>query len=1105
MGKVLNNLMNLYQTFLFLLIVSAIISLGLAAYALRHRSTPGAYPFGLILVGVSIWAAGYMFELLAPTLHAKIAWDNIQYVGNDAIAAGTILFALAYTNRDVWVKRVMRVIWIQPVLNIAVIWSDHVHHLKRSSVWIDTSGLFPALEYAYGPWMWCIIIYYYALVLVALVILTKQLIHTPRYYKLQTGAILLSFAVPVIGSCFTIAGLVPIAGMEKLDLSPITFAIMNPLMAWSLFHQRLFDIVPIARHMLVEHLPDGVIVVDKHHRIIDGNPAAHTLLHTNIHEHIGEPLHTLLPDIATPFEPSQPFTTTYLDIASHEHTSSPLPVQATVTPLHTHHRLIGWLVVLHDMTEQRAIDATLHRSEELLRETQRIARIGGWDIDLATDTLTWTPEMYHLHEVGTDFTLSPQSTATFFPVEHHPTLRTHYHALCTNGTPFDIEVPFHTASGKSRWVRVIGKPNYQRGKLVRVSGSMQDITIQKETELAQRESEARVRSLFEQTAVGIVLATQDGAFVEANPAMERLVGYSAAELCQMTIADLSHPDDVSVSLDNLRQLLSGLQDSYQMEKRYIRKDGSFVWIQLTVSRLYLKESQDPLAVGVVQDISRRKAAEEALHTAKEAAEAANLAKSTFLSSVSHELRTPLNAILGYAQLLLRDSSLTSLQHEQLVTINRSGNHLLNLINNVLEISRIEAGRIELRTTECDLYELLNDIHTLFKVRAQEKHIHLLIEHTAEVPRYIQIDQGKLRQILINLVTNAVKFTEQGSVALMVRCNGYQHHQTPQTQVPNETTPSQLCFSVEDTGTGIAENEIETVFKPFEQSNSGIKLQQGFGLGLAISQQFVHLMGGTLKVSSQVGVGTRFSFMLPVTVVSGQLVTSFDEHRRYRLAPDQPARRVLVVEDNADNREMLNTLLTDIGFTVREAVNGQDAIQQWKAWHPDIILMDLHMPDMDGYSATHHIKASSHPPPIIAITALAFEEDRNAALTAGCDDYIRKPFQVAELCDTLANHLAVTFVVDESVTPSGKSDQQIGADGKPSDTLVHLLAEVSPQWQNVMYHAAVLGNFQEMEELIEEIRPQHSILAERLYALVDSFQFEHITKVLEHARETRANR
>lgn len=1093
--------MNLYQTFLFLLIVSVIISLGLAAYALRYRSTPGAYPFGLILVGESIWAAGYMFELLAPSLQAKIAWDNIQYVGNDAIAAGTILFALAYTNRDVWVKRVMRVIWIQPVLNIAIIWSDHIHHLQRPAVWLDTSNLFPALEYDYGLWMWLILVYYYTLILIALVLLTMQLMRTPRYYKLQTGAILLSMAVPVIGSFFTIAGLVPIDGMEKLDISPITFAIMNPLMAWSLFHQRLFDLVPIARHMLVEHLPDGVIVIDMHQRIIDGNPAAQILLHANIYEFIGKPLRTLLPDMKTIFESSQPSSSIYLEIPGRDHESCPVPVQATVSPLYMRHRLIGWLVVLRDMTEQHAIDATLHRSEELLRETQRIARIGGWEVDLITNTLSWTPEMYHLHEVGTDFALSPEITARFFPAEYHIPLHTHYQALCTNGTPFDIEVPFCTAIGTLRWMRVIGKPGYQKGKLVKVSGSMQDITHQNEIELAQRESEARLRALFEQTAVGFVMATKDGAFVEVNPAMERLVGYSAAELCQMTITDLTYPDDVSVSLDNLDQLLSGQQDCYQLEKRYIRKDGSLVWIQLTVSRLYLKESQMPLAAGVVEDISRRKAAEDALNQAKEAAESANLAKSTFLSSVSHELRTPLNAILGYAQLMLRDSSLSSLQQEQLVTINRSGNHLLNLINNVLEVSRIEAGRVELRITECDLYELLNDMHTLFKMRAQEKHIHLLIEHTDDVPHYIGVDEGKLRQILINLLTNAIKFTEQGSVALMVRGKDNQHTKIPQTQAPDEISSSLLRFSVEDTGEGIAEHEIETLFKPFEQSDSGIKSQQGFGLGLAISQQFVHLMGGTLQVSSQVGVGTRFSFTLPVTVVSGQMVKSSDDYRRYRLAPDQPACRVLVVEDNADNREVLNALLTDIGFTVREAVDGQDALAQWEVWQPDVILMDMHMPDLNGYSATRQIKANNQdtPTPIIAITAYAFEEDRNAALAAGCDDYIRKPFQVVELCEVLANYLDITFVADDPVDISGKSGQHSGVDGKSFDTLVNLLAEVSPQWKNLMYHAAVLGNFQEMGELIEQIRPEHSMVAERLYTLVDAFQFEQITKILDRVR------
>ena len=450
-----------------------------------------------------------------------------------------------------------------------------------------------------------------------------------------------------------------------------------------------------------------------------------------------------------------------------------------------------------------------------------------------------------------------------------------------------------------------------------------------------------------------------------------------------------------------------------------------------------------------------------LAKAKEVAEAANRAKSEFLANMSHELRTPLNAILGFSQLMGRDPAVSGSQRENLATINRSGEHLLALVNDVLDISKIEAGRTPLSKESFDLYHTLTVIEEMIRSRAGAKGLQFIVNRAADVPRYIRTDESKLRQVLLNLLGNAVKFTNEGCVTLRVKRLSIEkpYQQSSQSTINNQQ--STIRFEVQDTGMGIAPDDLDTIFDPFVQIRSDRQGSEGTGMGLSISRKFVKMMGGDISVESEVGKGSVFSFDIQVEPSDmAEIETEPRAARVIGLAPDQPAYGILVVEDNPENRALLCNLLRSVGFEVHEAVNGQEAIEQYEKLQTHLIWMDIRMPVMDGLTATREIRrievgrqkaedrrhekqletrkaqgadtqssiinrqSSIHRVPIVALTAHAFEEEKEVILAAGCDDFVRKPFLEAEIFEVMARHLGVKYLFEGAAKPSKLPD------GKP---------------------------------------------------------------------------
>ena len=555
-----------------------------------------------------------------------------------------------------------------------------------------------------------------------------------------------------------------------------------------------------------------------------------------------------------------------------------------------------------------------------------------------------------------------------------------------------------------------------------------------------------------------------------------------------------HPDDRSDSDAAMQHALRG-EHEFNTEFRVCWPDGTIRYIRALAQVTRDKDGRPTRSIGTNWDITKQKQAELALHETNHRLEqanrraqeltaesnSANAAKSDFLGHMSHEIRTPMNIILGNTQLLQRDPTLIQDVKRKLTTINRSGENLLTILNDILDLAKIEAGRVAMQLGNFNLIEFANELIVFFRLPAEAKHLTLTLTPSVGQQASIRADQGKLRQVLVNLLGNAIKFTQVGGIELDI------------TVVQHVTAGTRLIAAVTDTGPGIAPADLNRIFEKFEQTTGGRQTPGGTGLGLSICRQIVRLLGGELSVQSQPGQGSTFRVEVPVEVLFDTSHShQMDMVAALHLPPDQPACRILIVDDVAENLHFLQELLRSTGFDARGVTSGAEALEICPQWLPHLILMDTRMPELDGHETIRRLRADARcgAPKIISVSAMAYAKDLTAARLAGADDFVPKPVQVHELLVKISELLGLDYL-ETKVPGGGESSTASQLDGKS-------LANLPEAWHHQLREAVNIADFNAVLTLIHQIEGVDSITAKHLLKLADQYDSESLLQLLDEA-------
>lgn len=564
-------------------------------------------------------------------------------------------------------------------------------------------------------------------------------------------------------------------------------------------------------------------------------------------------------------------------------------------------------------------------------------------------------------------------------------------------------------------------------------------------------------------------------------------GISGFEVCHRLKADestINIPVIFMTALDSTEDKVKGFEMGgvdYITKPVQVEEVLARLRTHLTIHKLQNVNKQNKL---LKQEIAKRKQLEEELRRSKEIADSANRAKSAFLANMSHELRTPLNGILGYAQIFNRDKSLSDKQKEWVQIIQRSGEHLLSLINDVLDLSKIEADKLELVLTSFHLPNFIKGITDLFKMQAAQKNIELIYEPLSKIPTAVRADEKRLRQVLHNLLSNAIKFTQQGQVYFKVN---YQQNL--------EENTGMICFEVEDSGAGISSDNIETIFLPFQQVGEQSHQVEGTGLGLPISKKLVQMMGGNLQVQSIVGIGSHFWFLIPLQETYEIFKSNYEKSSTIIGFQNQKAGnsfKILVVDDKWENRLVLTELFIPLGFNVVEVKNGQDALTKAYEFQPDAIIMDIKMPVMDGLECTKRLRqdAKFNNTVIIALSAHAFDFQQQEAFEAGCNAYLNKPINVDKFLNKLAELCQLEWIYETYKNQNSNLPSTV-----PSSNMI----TPAPKQTKALFEAARMGNVKAVinkAEALLENNPSLEPFVQEVCLLAKNFKITELKIFLE---------
>jgi len=746
-----------------------------------------------------------------------------------------------------------------------------------------------------------------------------------------------------------------------------------------------------------------------------------------------------------------------------------------------------------DIAERKQLEENLRELEASLVDVERLAHLGRWERDLRSGQSYWSDEVYRI--LGrTPGSCLPSREAFLEAVvpEDRERAEAAASATASDGVTRWVEFRIMTAQGAVRWIDGTVELVRDSGRdPARINGTVQDITERKRADDALRESEARFRTMADCAPAMLWVADKEGNSQFVNRAYCDFFGKSLEEVEGSGWRPLLHPDDAAAYIEAFLTAMRERTPFYALTRAQ-RHDGDWRWLESYGALRFTPSGEFLGVVGTTLDITRRKQAEELAaraaeferlnaqaQLAKEAAEGANRAKSTFLANMSHELRTPLNAVLGYAQILQRDPALSASAANGLETIRRGGEQLLTLINEVLDLARIEAGKIELYPDAVSLASVLRTVTDIVRVNALEKGLRFDVDDAADLPAFVHADEKRLGQVLLNLLSNAVKFTDRGGVQLRTRCLGLGDAKV------------RVCFEVVDSGIGIAEEQQATIFLPFEQVGDVQRRFGGSGLGLAISRQLVRLMGSDIRVESRLGQGSRFWFDVdlpiahappPADTTGQQIITGYLG----------PRRKMLVVDDVAGNRAIMVDFLAPLGFEVIEADNGEKGLELAAAMAPDLIVMDSVMPVMGGGEATRRLRQrpEHRDVPIIVVSASATLADQQDSLVNGANAFLPKPVDLGRLLVEIGALLKLTWLGDARAAASTTGDASPALVVPPAEEI------------DVLYQLAKLGNMQrirmhadDLEALDDAYRP----FAQRLRRLADGFQSRAILEFVSRFR------
>ena len=627
----------------------------------------------------------------------------------------------------------------------------------------------------------------------------------------------------------------------------------------------------------------------------------------------------------------------------------------------------------------------------------------------------------------------------------------------------------------------------------------------KQIEAKVQELERTTQRLAQQT---VALEEKEAQMLQIAKELDAL-GQEYEQLQKRALEQQRHLRERSRELENQQQEIEArnrvlqkqqediqlLDERIRVQEQTIREHETVMKqqsskIEKQVTGIYLLVGITVLLLLLALYIHRNKKVLERLTSelaeAKEAAEYANRSKSMFLTNMSHELRTPLNAILGFSELLLKNRELPDRQRDTIGIIHRSGNFLLTLINDVLDLARVESGKISVDVEPVDPKAVIMDVLALIEERAASKSLHLIMEQETELPPCVMMDGAKIRQILLNFLSNAVKYSDQGEIRLRV---GF--------------VEERLIVEVSDQGVGIDPGDHEKIFEPFVQVGPASD-KTGTGLGLAITSQFVKLMGGQIELESAPGRGSRFRAILPCRSCSREeRVSSIKtlEQQVVGVKCSGGPLKVLIVEDKQDNRLLLRGILDVDGMEIQEAVNGEEAVHMFETWRPDFIWMDRRMPVMNGEDATRAIRAlpGGDKVVIVALTASAFNDERRMILESGMDDFVVKPYHPADIFRVMRKHLDIEYVYDDTMA-------EVSLSAPPEfseDAFRERMQLLSTEMRDRLYQSAALLDRESMLPVLDAIRADDEALARLLGHLVDRLEYQKILEMLQELRDTAA--